>query len=107
MLTENRDKAVALLHQALVAPRFDQSALDRVREQVLSGLRADAKSPEALAPLAFDRLAFGDHPYGTAKEGTPESVSALTRDDIVAAHKGAMAHDRIYVAAAGDITSVM
>ena len=105
MLTENRDKAVALLHQALVAPRFDQSALDRVREQVLSGLRADAKSPEALAPLAFDRLAFGDHPYGTAKEGTPESVSALTRDDIVAAHKGAMAHDRIYVAAAGDITA--
>ena len=105
MLTENRDKAVALLHQALVDPRFDQSALDRVREQVLSGLRADEKSPEALAPLAFDRLAFGDHPYGTAKEGTPESVAALTRDDIIAAHKGAMAHDRIHVAAAGDITA--
>ena len=105
MLTENRNEAVALLHQALVAPRFDQAALDRVREQVLSGLRADAKSPEALAPLAFDRLAFGDHPYGTAKEGTPESVAALTRDDIAAAHKGAMAHDRIYVAAAGDITA--
>lgn len=105
MLTENRDQAVALLHQALVNPRFDQSALDRVREQVLSGLRADEKSPEALAPLAFDRLAFGDHPYGTAKEGTPESVAALTRDDIIAAHKGAMAHDRIYVAASGDITA--
>ncbi len=105
VLTENRDEAVALLHQALVAPRFDQAALDRVREQVLSGLRADAKSPEALAPLAFDRLAFGDHPYGTAKEGTPESVAALTRNDIAAAHKGAMAHDRIYVAAAGDITA--
>ncbi|NGM44102.1 insulinase family protein [Rhodobacter sp. SGA-6-6] len=105
MLTENRDEAVALLHEALVNPRFDQSALDRVREQVLSGLRSDAKSPEALAPLAFDRLAFADHPYGTAKEGTPESVAALTRDDIVAAHKGAMAHDRIYVAAAGDITA--
>lgn len=105
MLTENRDEAVALLHEALVAPRFDQSALDRVREQVLSGLRSDAKSPEALAPLAFDRLAFADHPYGTAKEGTPDSVAALTRDDIAAAHKGAMAHDRIYVAAAGDITA--
>lgn len=105
MLTENRDEAVALLHEALVDPRFDQPALDRVREQVLSGLRSDAKSPEALAPLAFDRLAFADHPYGTAKEGTPESVAALTRDDIVAAHRGAMARDRIYVAAAGDITA--
>jgi zinc protease len=28
----------------------------------------------------------------------------LTRDDIVAAHKGALARDRIYVAAAGDIS---
>jgi zinc protease len=105
MLTENRESAVALLHKALVSPRFDQAAIDRVREQVLSGIRSDEKSPEALAPLAFDRLAFGDHPYGTAKEGTADSVAALTRDDILAAHQGALARDRIYVSAAGDITA--
>lgn len=105
MLTENRDEAVALLHEALVSPRFDQSAIDRVREQVLSGLRSDAKSPEAIAPQTFDRLAFGTHPYGSTGKGTIESVTALTREDIVAAHKGALAHDRIYVAASGDITA--
>jgi zinc protease len=32
-------------------------------------------------------------------------VAALTRDDILAAHKGALARDRIYVAASGDITA--
>jgi zinc protease len=32
-------------------------------------------------------------------------VTALTRDDIVAAHKAALARDRIYVAASGDITA--
>ena len=105
MLTENRDEAVALLREALVNPRFDQSAVDRVREQVLSGLRADEKDPETIAPQVFDRLAFGDHPYGTSGNGTIDSVTALTRDDIVAAHKGALAHDRIYVAATGDITA--
>lgn len=105
MLTENRDQAVALLHEALVNPRFDQAAVDRVREQVLSGLRSDAKSPDAIAPKVFDRLAFGDHPYGSPNEGTIESVTALTRDDIIAAHKGALAQDRIYVAASGDITA--
>lgn len=104
MLTENRDQAVDLLHKALISPRFDQDALDRVREQVLTGLRSDEKDPETLAPRKFDALAFGDHPYATPGEGTIESVSALTRDDVLAAWKGALAQDRIFVAAAGDIT---
>ena len=105
MLTENRDEAVTLLHVALVDPRFDQTAVDRVREQVLSGLRSDEKDPNAIAPRLFDALTFGDHPYATPGEGSIDSVTALTRDDMIAAHKGALAHDRIHVAAAGDITA--
>jgi zinc protease len=104
-LTENRDQAVALLRKALVAPRFDQDAVDRVREQVLSMLRSDEKDPDTIAGNTFDALAFGDHPYGSSGDGTIATVTALTRDDIVAAHKGALARDRIYVAAAGDITA--
>ncbi|MEH6772771.1 MAG: pitrilysin family protein [Cereibacter changlensis] len=104
-LSENRDQAVALLRSALVEPRFDADALERVRGQVLSGLASDAKDPNALAGRAFDAAAFGDHPYGTPGDGTVESVTALTRDDIVAAHKGALARDRIYVSAVGDITA--
>jgi zinc protease len=104
-LTENRDQAVDLLREALVSPRFDQDAVDRVREQVLSILRADEKDPDAIASNTFDRMAFGDHPYGSDGNGSPETVSALTRDDVVAAHKGALARDRIYVAVAGDITA--
>ena len=104
-LTENRDQAVALLRQAIISPRFDPDALERVRGQVLSGLRANEKDPDALAPLAFNALAFGDHPYGSSGDGTIASVTALTRDDILAAHKGALARDRIYVAAAGDISA--
>jgi len=104
-LTENRDQALALLREALVNPRFDQDAIDRVREQVLSILRADAKDPEAIAANTFDRLAFGDHPYGSDGNGTAGTVAALTRDDIRAAHQGALARDRIHVAVAGDITA--
>jgi zinc protease len=104
-LTENRDQVVTLLREALVNPRFDQSAVDRVREQVLSNIRSDEKDPDTIATNALDRLAFGDHPYASDGSGTVETVSALTRDDILAAHKGALARDRIYVAAAGDITA--
>ena len=104
-LTENREQAVALLQQALVNPRFDQDAIDRVREQVLSILRSNEKDPDAIASETFNALAFGSHPYGSTGDGTPETVTALTRDDILAAYKGALARDRIYVAVAGDITA--
>lgn len=104
-LTENRDQAVELMREALVNPRFDQDAVDRVREQVLSNLRANEKDPGTLASEKFDALAFGDHPYATTADGTIETVSKLTRDDVVAAHKAALARDRVYVAASGDITA--
>jgi zinc protease len=104
-LTENRDQVIDLLREALINPRFDQDAVDRVREQVLSNLRSNEKDPGKLASERFDALAFGDHPYATTGDGTIATVTALTRDDIVAAHKGALARDRIYVAASGDITA--
>ncbi len=104
-LTENRDKAVDLLRQAITAPRFDADAIERVRGQVLSNLRSSAKDPGDMAGKAFNAMAFGDHPYGSAAEGTEESVKALTRDDLVAAHAATIARDRIYVAAAGDISA--
>ncbi|MYA87983.1 MAG: insulinase family protein [Boseongicola sp. SB0662_bin_57] len=104
-LTENRDEAVALLRSALTAPRFDQVALDRVRDQVLAVIRADDTDPDTVASRRFNALAFGDHPYATSIDGTVESVSALTRDDIVTAYKDVIARDRIYVGAAGDISA--
>ena len=103
-LTENRDEAVALLRLSLVEPTFEQVALDRVREQVLSSLRSDAKDPDQIARAAFDEMAFGDHPYSTQFKGTLDSVSLLTRDDVVEAHKAVFAKDRIYVGVVGDIS---
>lgn len=105
MLTENRDAAAELLRAALVEPRFDEDTIERVRGQVLSIIEGDARDPDEIASDSFNSLAWGDHPYGSALEGTRESVSALTRDDIVAAHDAVLARDRMIVGAAGDISA--
>ncbi|MEO0939315.1 MAG: pitrilysin family protein [Pseudomonadota bacterium] len=103
-LTENRDDAVALLRSSIKAPRFDPDAIDRVREQVLSGIRSDAVDPNEIATRTWRSMAFGDHPYGSALSGTEQSVTALTRADLLAAHGDIFAKDRMYVGAVGDIT---
>lgn len=104
-LTENKQEVVGLLRQALLEPRFDQDALDRVRAQVLSGIASDEKDPSAIASAVFSAAAYGDHPYGSVKEGTTESVNALTREDMFEAHRNALARDRLYVAVVGDTTA--
>ena len=103
-LTENRDEVIELLRTTLLEPRFDQDAIDRVRAQVISSLKSDEKDPNRLAGQNLAQTIYGDHPYATDGEGSIESVSALTRDDLIQAHKGALALDRIYVGAVGDIT---
>ncbi|WP_299639960.1 pitrilysin family protein [uncultured Ruegeria sp.] len=104
-LSENRDEVVDLLRTTIHEPRFDQDAVDRVRAQILSGLRSDQTDPNEIAGRNFAQMAYGDHPYGSEGKGTIESVSALTRDDVVAAYEGVFAKDRLYVAAVGDITA--
>ncbi len=103
-LTENRDKVMDLLHETLHSPRFDTDAVERVRGQVLSGLRSDAKDPNDIAGAAFRAMTYGDHPYGSTGKGTLESVASLTRDDLVQAHGAVFARDRLFVGAVGDIT---
>jgi zinc protease len=103
-LTENSDAAMTLLQQALTQPRFDQDALDRVRGQVEANLRASEKDPSTIAQNIARARSYGVHPYATSGDGTLQSVAALTRDDMIAAHAGALARDRVTVSAAGNIT---
>lgn len=104
-LTENRDAAVDLLRSALTEPSFAPDAIERVRGQLLSSIRSSLTDPGDIAARKLDALAWGDHPYGSSSDGTVDSVTALTRDDIVAAHKAALARDRIVVSVVGDITA--
>lgn len=103
MLTENRDRAADLLRQALVAPRFDPEAVERVRAQLQAVIRSEATDPNAIATKELEKLAWGDHPYATSINGTLESVAGLTRDDLIDAKSRVLARDRVVIAAAGDI----
>ena len=102
-LTENRDAAADLVRDALTAPRFDTDAVERVRAQVQSIIRAEASEPNAIAAKAMAARLWGSHPYGSSLNGTEDSVAALTVEDLRAAKDRVLARDRVIVSAAGDI----
>ncbi|MGH1370109.1 MAG: M16 family metallopeptidase [Maritimibacter sp.] len=102
-LSENRDQAVELIRVALNDPLFTEDAIERVRGQVISGLKSRANDPNEIAADAFAAAAFGDHPYGSYLGGTLESVASLTRQDMLDAFAATVARDRVYVSAVGDV----
>ena len=104
-LSENRDQAGDLLAMALTQPRFDDSAVERVRAQVQAVIRSEATDPNSIAAKELAAQAWGDHPYATSLNGTQESVAQLTRQDLVAAKNRILARDRVVVGAAGDISA--
>jgi zinc protease len=103
MLTANRDEAFDLLRLALTAPRFDQAAIERVRAQILAGLKFDEHDPETVASLAWDRIAFQDHPYGRPVKGTMTSIAAIDRDDLKSYVERIYARDKLVISVVGDI----
>lgn len=86
MLVENLDASAGLMAEALASPRFDAEAVERVRGQILSNLASEETDPRDVAGKAWYARAFPGHPYGRPTDGTPDSVAALTREDLVAAH---------------------
>lgn len=104
-LSQNRDEAADLLRDALVSPRFDESAIERVRTQILSIIESHQQDPDELGAQAFNAQAYGNHPYASPEQGTLETITTMTRDDLVAAHRAALTRDRVFIGAAGDITA--
>lgn len=104
-LTRESDNAFALLRLAIHEPRFDNEALERMRDALISQRQYNLSDPNWLASRGFEQVAMAGHPYGRAAEGTVESLKAIRRDDLVAAVPQHLVRNRLTVAVVGDITA--
>jgi zinc protease len=103
MLKDNKDEAFDLLRMALTSPHFDGSDVERIRAQVMSGLRRETSNPSSLASRKFLEIAFGDHPYGRQSNGTLESVPKIDVADMKEYVGRVLARDTLRIAVVGDV----
>jgi zinc protease len=101
-LLEHRAEAAHLLKLALAAPRFDAEAVERVRSQILAGLRRETMNPNELANKRWWAAAFPGHPYGRPTRGTLDTVPAITTDDLKA-YARLFARDTLKIGIVGNI----
>lgn len=81
------DAGLGLLAEMVRTPRFDAGEFDRLRSERLNDILQARADPGRLADERFLGEVFADDvPYGRLSAGTPESVTALTVDDVRAYH---------------------
>jgi zinc protease len=102
-LSENREEAFNLLRLALTAPRFDTESVERVRAQILSGLRRDETNPNSLASRNWWSAAFPNHPYGQESKGTLASLPQISVEDMRAYLRRVLARNELRIAIVGDV----
>jgi len=102
-LNKYRDDAFEYLRLALNEPRFDAQPLTRIRAQIVSSIKQQAENPGYLASRAIFETAFQGHPYARDNDGTAESVTAITPDDMRGFVKQRLAKDNLVIGVVGDI----
>jgi len=103
-LTDDRDLSFELLGLSLTKPRFDEEPVKRMRGQFISGAAQDERDPEAIAGRALNGILFAGHPYARRSGGTPQSLAAITVDDLRGFVAANFVRDRLNVAVVGDVT---
>lgn len=86
-LAEDLPVLLRLLAQTLREPTFPAEEVEKRRAQMLTGLDLRRQSPEDMAELTFHALLYQGHPYARPEDGFPETVRAITREDLVAFHR--------------------
>ncbi len=103
VMKDSFDLGVNLMSDVVRHPAFANEELSRQREQILSGLKVSYDDPDYVANAVIDRLIYGFHPYGRPSSGTPESVSSITHDDLVAFHHAYFTPNNSIMAVVGDV----
>jgi zinc protease len=96
-----RDGGVALLRELLARPSFPGAVVERERSRTVASLKEAETRPDSIAGRRFANALYGSHPYGNTANS--ESVARITRDEVVAFHRGHFVASRASVTLVGDI----
>ena len=101
---EQLEPALALFTQMIDSPRFDPDILKRNQNRAMVGFTAKQEDPSYLGRQAFFGAIYGTHPYAHFSEGTAKSVSAITRDDLIAYKNKFLVADNAHISITGDLS---
>lgn len=103
-LSEDLAMLLDLLADVLRFPAFPAEHVERLRGQIVTGIRVREQDTRFMAGRAFREMIYpGGHPYSRDTRGTLESVPRITRDHLVDFHRTALGPARMLLVVVGAV----
>ncbi|MFW6192199.1 MAG: insulinase family protein [Gemmatimonadota bacterium] len=100
-LTRHLPTVLEVFSDVVTNATFPDSEVENERRRMQSDLQQELSQPSALAARHFERIVYGDHPYGDAP--TPDGVAALERQDLADFHDERYVPEGSLLIFAGDV----
>ena len=104
-MAKDTDLVLGLLADALLKPTFSADEFNAYQQRQLAGLQQAQESPKAVINDYFNKLMFGDHPYGNEVSGSIASVKTMSLEDIKAFYNTWYQPNNAAISVVGDFDS--
>lgn len=85
-LAEDIDLILNLASESLRYPTFPADHTEQVRGETMTGLHMRANDTRQMSALKFQETLYAGHPYGVSVDGYLETISQISRDDLLQFH---------------------
>ncbi|MBK7899460.1 MAG: insulinase family protein [Azonexus sp.] len=100
--SDKRGPALEVMRAVLTAPRYDAAIFQREQARTVTSLKDALTRPDAIGGRAFWKALYPDHPYG--RQSSPESVAALSRDEVLSFYRSHYTARNASVTLVGDLS---
>jgi zinc protease len=96
------ERLVEMMSEGALMPNFNQTELDKQRDQMIEGLKADEKSASSISRRVASALAYGtSHPFGEYM--TEESLKRVSLNDVRQHYNKFFVPQNAYLIVIGDV----
>lgn len=103
-LSNTKEAAFGLLKEVLMQPRFDAQQMQVLKDQTISAIQEEERSPKSAATIKGQEILFKGHPYGRRNQGTVETIQNITSQDLQDFISTRFSRDRLIVGVCGNMT---
>lgn len=99
----NFDRSWQIFSDVVLRPTFAKENVALVQERMVVSLRDDTDDPDTYLQRLQERVAYARHPYLNRVEGTADSVSKLTAEDLRQYHRKVLETSKLLLVIVGDL----
>lgn len=103
MLSDDFEFGLDVLQEVLTNATFPEAEIEKVRDQLLTDIKQYWDEPRSFTSQLVRAEIYKNHPYAKQAIGTKESVSAITRDDLIDFYNTYISPSGAHIAIVGEL----